>query len=314
VVLRKQDNQLIEVPIERLSAEDRQFLATAEAASDREPAADGDLAESVKVTAQAAWSPMMMLDEQGKPLPPVLEVSLILQGKGAALASAYGNLEASAQDEQGNELEPKLERMMGFGDGLVAIDRQSEFEKHPKNGVRVPVQLTIEDASIKKLAELKGTLTIKSGGRHEAIMIEGVADKLDQPIEHELLSDAGLEVKIARQAQADTAPSAGAAFGFGFGSEAADTINVSVTGNLGEVIAVTLADASGKSLKTVMSGSAGDDQQMTYSFGLEKELPPAARLQIMLHRDAEEVVVPFEVKNLNVPRKPVDPPGGRFPF
>lgn len=317
VVLRRSDGRTVRVPLNRLSEKDQQYVAEHQS---REPAgAAGEL----KVTAQAEWGPAFFASEGDDAPEPPLEVAIVVRGKGAAQASAFGDLKLETiKDDQGRELEGKLDSLMGEmmdEEGqMQLIDRTSRFEQHPKDGVRIPIEIENPEPPIDAIKEIRGTVKLRTGGRYENVVVSDIKTQLEKPIADEVLKQAGIAIEVTSQTsddptsddQASDDSRQGDGFTFGLGGEAAETVVVDARGTLEPLVHVELVDGSGKPLEPMMSGSAGFGQQMQYSLGFAEPVPADARLRLVLHVDAQEVVVPFAVKDIDVP--PVSEQPERF--
>lgn len=306
VVLRRADGRTVRVPLKRLSKSDQQYVA------EHQTADDTAAADELKITAEAEWGPAFFAPEGDDAPEPPLQISILIGGKAAAQSSAFGGLKLeSIKDGRDRELEGKLDSMMGGfmndQDQMQLIDRTSQFKKHPKDGVRIPIEIENPPSPIDSIKEIRGTVKLRTGGRHENVVVEDIKKQLDQPIDDATLKQAKISVQASSQTSEDSAPDDG--FGFGFGGGAAETIVVKARGELEPLTRVELVDADGKLLETVMTGSAGFGQQIHYSLGFAKPIPEDARLRLVLHLDAEEITVPFKINDIKVPPVPEQPTG-----
>lgn len=308
VLLRRTDGRTIRVPLNRLSEKDRQHVA------DRQSRGPAGGADELEITAQAEWGQAFFVPEGEEAPEPPLEIAMVMRGEAAAQASAFGGLKLETiKDNRGQELEGKLDSMMGgFTDDeeqMQLIDRTSQFEKHPTDGVRITIAIEDPEPPVESIKEIRGTVKLRTGGRYENVVVEEVKEQLDQPIGNEVLKRAAISIEVSSQTSDDAPQDDG--FGFGLGGNTAETIVVKARGELAPITQVELTDANGKPLEQVMSGSAGFGQQMQYSLGFAEPVPDDAQLRLVLHLDAEEIDVPFALKDIQVPPVP-ERPGG-FP-
>lgn len=294
--LKKAGGQVISVPLERLSEADRKFV------KEQTKDSDGAATENLKIDVEAEWSPFSSFGEDGKPAGPKLELSVFIRGEQAAQASAFGKLELDAlKDNAGRPLEAKLGGMHFSGEDMVPVKREDFFAKHPKDGLRIPIEIA-GPGPIKKLDAVSGTITLRTGGEYETITVEKAMNHLGKPFEQ-----SGIQLEIGRgKGDSETVGLSG------FGAEAAEMVTVDVEGDLQSLVQVMLTDPKGKPLDTSITGSSGFGNNMAYSFGLEKPLPENAQLRLTLHKNAKEVAVPFAAKDVKVP--PVPKAGAAFPF
>lgn len=298
VRLKKSDGKIVSLPLEKLSKADQQYVteqapspAGAPAPTSPNPLAD------LRMKATAGWSETIFVDEQGKPKPPPLEVAIVLTGKPAAEASAFGFVRVeSATDGRQNTLTP-AERPSPRGDPageFVTIDRSDEFfARHPKGGVRIPLAFEHPAKPIQKVALVQGTFKLRTGGRQQVIVIERVMSQVGKPVRHESLQAAGLDVELGKQ---------------GTGG-----LTVRTRGKVDELGAVfLLTDPSGERLRNLAVSSSSFRGVTTTVFACPGAPPPNTQLRITLHLNAQEVEVPFEFKDLKVPRAPKT--DGKMPF
>ena len=296
VRLKKADDQVISVPLERLSEADRKFL------KEQSKGSEGAAAEDLKIDVKSEWSPFPSFGEDGKPAGHKLELSVFIRGEQATQASAFGKLELDpVKDDAGRPLEAKLGGMHLSGEEMVPVKRDDFFAKHPKDGLRIPIEIA-SPGPIKRLDAVSGTITLRTGGEYETITVEKATNHVGKPFEQS-------EIKLEIGRGKGDSETAGLA---GFGAEAAEMVTVDVGGDLQSLVEVMLTDPKGKPLDTAITGTSGFGKNMTYSFGLEKPLPEDAQLRLTLHKDAKEVAVPFAAKDVKVP--PVPKAGAAFPF
>lgn len=187
-------------------------------------------------------------------------------------------------------------------DALTTVDRTSQFDGHPKDGLRLVIEVKPPEPPIEAIKELRGSIKLRTGGRYDNVIVDNLNNQLDQPIADEVLEKAGISIQVSKQKSDDPSPEGG--FTLGFGGEAAETVSVAARGALEPLTRVEVTDANGKPLDPMMSGSGGFGQQMTYTLGFAKPIPDGAKLRIVLHQDAEEITVPLEITNIKVPPVP----------
>ncbi len=282
VKLRKANGKELTVPLTKFGEADRQFVG-----EQRQPANDLAAATSVKLDAKAEWSKTMQMDGNGKKLPPNLIVAITLSGKPAAEASYFGLLSVEkAEGDNGAAIE------LGDGyffekslEGFVKIDRKRSFlNKHPDDGVLVPIELKPSAGKITKIAAVEGSVKIRTGGTRKTIEVGGLADKANTAVDDPALKAAGIEqLKLGKITD--------------------EALSYEVRGSHEAIYSVAIVDAVGKSLVNGNSRSASGKQvhcELFYS----KKLPADATLKITLLTGTREMEVPFSLKDLPVPPSP----------
>ena len=284
VFLRRSDNRkTIKVPLNKLSSADRQFLAGGTTTG-----AKGASSKSgVKLAAKMIWSDAQFGfgEEEPKRL---LQLEIMARGKAAAEAIEFGmfQLESMTTDD-GTELEPRKERfaMNDIAQNYKKVDRKDTFfDKHPRNGVRVLVDIEPTEAEIKKVAHANGTFKIKTGGEKSSFKIEKTGSMDGEELEMQEFEDLDLSAKIEVKNQ---------------------MLSLKLDGNHSAIHSVEVRNPAGKEYDNASgSGESGGGSLQQYQFFFNDSVPEDAVMTVHVIKNAEEMEIPFDFKNLKVPRNP----------
>ena len=283
VFLRRSDNgKTAKVPLGKLSKNDRDFLA-----GSGSPAGTGSSKSELKLSGKMIWSDAEFGfgDEEPRRL---LQLEIIARGKAAAEALEFGMLKLdSMSSEEGKELQPRKERfaMNDLSRTYKKVDRNDKFfAKHPKNGVRVLIDIEAEDEMIKKVAEAKGSFKIKTGGDSSSFKIENTGSMDGQAVEMQQFADLGVKAEIKIQNQ---------------------MLSLELDGNHSAIQRVEVHQPSGKKYGNFSgSGEGGGGSLHQFQFYFNDSVPEDAVMTVHVVENAEEMSVPFEFSDLKVPAKP----------
>ena len=286
ITLKRADNgKVITVALSKLSKADQEYIASMEGGGSTSKSGSGTkntAASEAKVTAKAVWSTPKFVDGKQEF---DLQLELICKGKAAAEAIEYGMLQVdSVKDSSGNDIEIKKADFRDVTEEYEKVDRQDQFfAKHPKNGVRLTVDLTA-DASAGKLNDVSGKFKLKTGGEQSKIKLDNVAEMADQEVENAELADLDVKAEIK--------------------VDGAD-LRFELDGQHQSIFKVEAVGSNGKPHpKQNGSGSGGGGSLFQYFFHFEDEVPKNISLVIHVVKNLEELEIPFQATNLKIPKKP----------
>ena len=268
-------------------------IPAAETPVEQPPAVD---LSAIEIEGNVEWDKMMLFGS-GKNKKPDMVVSVVLRGKPAAEAIAFGLVQLkSIVDAAGTTLAPKAPKYAAKDPTkfLLKVDRSdSFFAKHPEGGVRVPLRFAQPAKASTKLAVVEGSLKLKTGGTPKIVTVEGPASGNRRAIDDEVLKTAGIDLVVDPQGQRSVA--------------------VEISGNHEAVEKLQLLDSRGRDLQNgISTSSANGSTTITLMSG--RSIPANAQLRITVRFDAQEVDVPFRLTNLKVPPVPKASGGLSMPF
>ncbi len=251
---------------------------------------------AIEIDGNVEWDKMMLFGS-GKDKKPDMIVSVVLRGKPAAEAIAFGLVQLkSIVDAAGTTLTPKAPKYAAKDPTkfLLKVDRgDSFFAKHPDGGVRVPLRFAQPVKASTKLAVVEGSMKLKTGGTPQIVIVEGPASGNRREIDDEVLKTAGIDLVVDPQGQRSVA--------------------VEISGNHEAVEKLQLLDARGRDLQNGISTASTDDST-TITLMSGRSIPANAQLRITVRFGAQEVDVPFRLTNLKVPPVPKASGGLSMPF
>jgi hypothetical protein len=260
-----------------------------------DPKAKGPLKTEVELTYEEPWG--VSAEEE-----PRLSATLKLSGKPVAEATAYGFVQLnSARDDKGKTLK-EIKDDTGF---MGPTDETERFQSRAPDSTE-DITLTLERPSpdATSLAVLEGSLKLMTGGRGEKIYIGGItAKKPGDVLQHPTLKAAGATVRLDE-------PS-------GDPEEGAVTVNVSVSGPVGEI---DLVDSDGSPVAAATGfggGMRGGAQYVSRQFTSSRALPSDTRLELEVFLDQKPLLVPFRFENVPLPSEQQEDerqPAGGWPF
>jgi hypothetical protein len=148
-------------------------------------------------------SPLLPVPQAGtKPGRPSLLLYLDLQGKAAAQASAYGDLELEpVRGESGQLLNGRgwfLEGAVPSQDELVPIDRREGIIRRidaPKDGARIAIKIKSPPPA-QSISDLRGSIALRTGGRIETIVLSDKLTDSGKQVREDAKSDARTPIGI----------------------------------------------------------------------------------------------------------------------
>jgi hypothetical protein len=211
-----------------------------------------------------------------------MQVSLSVTGEAAGKASRYGKLQIDkAVDDKGTVLVDKDDF---FGrkvrEGFVSVEDQ--FGPKVKNGFGLSLHLKAARRDAAKIAQIKGTFVILSGGKKTDVVIPEVAGKAGKELDDAALKAAGVVIKI--------------------GAATPKEVAYTVAGTTDVVLDISLADALGNKVDTNrMSESMGGGPTTYHLSAATGDLPAKTGLKVTLLTDAKPLTVPFDLKDIPLP-------------
>ncbi len=315
VKLKRSDNgRVVKVPLVRFSKADQDYLKTlSSGGSSTKPGSatksDGSKRKGSKrkgsgtkgsgtkgsssklaalnVSGQAQWSQDHSFGADGKEEPRALELVIEAKGEAAANALSYGmvKLEKCKTDKGGLKLKKAEFVFRDFIKEFVEVRRSDNefFNEHPKDGVRVKLKFDHPSSTPAKFSTVRGEFKIKTGGKRETVEIDDLRQKLDRNIRDRKLKalDVKAKLKLANGA-----------------------VGVTLKGNLDAVISVRLLDAAGnvpEELVGTSSGGGGGLFSYDFQFEGDDSIPEKLMLEIDTVKDLEELTVPFDLQDLDIP-------------
>ncbi len=228
----------------------------------------------LKLSAKAQWSVWSGSD----PRPPSLQVQIELEGKPAEETSAYGEIEIeSAVDGSGKPLDFQDDDGMGkrFCD--------------PKFSVYLSLPTP---PPLKKIRELRGTMALQTGGRFEVLIVKDLLKKIKEgkPIDDDALKAAGIAVTVEHKKN----------IGREFGG--VESLDIRFEWKRIAVVGCDVFDEEGHPLKKGNASWGGENWWRSF----KEPVPQGAELRIAVQRDSRKIRVPFDFKDIAVPKMPTE--------
>ena len=213
---------------------------------------------------------------------PGLKLVVEVQGADVARASHFGMLEvAAAADDKDHPLKLN-EDALGFHDPrkeMVEIDREQMFfgeEDAPKDAIRIEIPFE-SPARPATAISVRGKLQLKRIDTVDVVVAATPGD-----VTHEQLEKLGVKLKIIKP-------------------EEGNDFIYEVTGKLDALHDAELVDAQGKAIESNGRSSMSDGETLRREISLEKPTPADAKLKLSLVVKAENLAVPFDLKDLKLP-------------
>ncbi len=276
----------------------------------------------LKTTAKAEWEPKGA-DAKGKPKPPTLKIVVHLHGSAIDRASCVDEWKLdSAVDESGKSFRWQCTSKVGIHDSPEIIDHgDGDAEFHFK----VPNHPTI-----RSIRELRGSLSLLTGGKCEQVIVPNAFKHLRTPIKADDLDALGIVwIRVARQPKSKWPrdPKIKDSFKIRAALSANAIIGCEILGADGQSI------SKGTRLLSDDSASAGaggvwsrlfsavlglDDsepdgkQHVAMSLDVGVQVPEDAKLRLTVQKDTK-IRMPFSVKHILIPdiEKNIDIPASR---
>ena len=241
---------------------------------------------SLKLNAKAEWR----LRSGGKRSPD-LDIHIELQGKPAETASSYGEIDIeSALDASGSHLEV-------FSGDAKMRDRFCDPAEGP-----LPLTLSLPaPPALRKIRELRGTMSLQTGGRIEIVAVKDLPAKIknkDAPIDDAALKALGIVVKVEHQNR------------IGAEYDGVETLDVDFQWKYNPVPRGEVFDKEGDALR---------QGHFSIPFWLCRHAALVAvvarsssgrsQLRFLVHTGSRKIRVPFVFKDIDVPPMPKEQDG-----
>ena len=296
VKIERSNGKVISVDLKKLSDADQTFLKSLSTAEDAKAEPAKKEAKAPKVKARVQWSKFPTFQD-GKEEPLDLELLIEAIGPEARNAIYYGMLKIKKLEADGKTIEPQEDEFRS-GDQtkefvLVKRSENEFFNEHPKDGVRAKLTFDHPETKLKEFTSVEGEFKIRTGGSRR---VAKLPVRLGKDIVSEELKDLGVEVEISQ----DDA-----------------TLNIELSGDLTSVYDVKLMDAKGeKPDKLSGNGWSGSGQSKSYQFFFDDKSAISEDMvfQISIAEDLEEMTIPFNLKEIRVPKEESPATSNRFGF
>lgn len=216
-----------------------------------------------------------------------LTVTLRFEGEGVAKSTRYGAVKVtSAKDNNGADV--KMSRSFGYASkNLRPMNRNTigvAGEKLPISQIEIPMRFELPSRSATSLALIKGTATFAVGKTETVtIPVSQLQDLIGKNIENPLLSKLGLTVNVEK-----------------YTKTRGQSARLKITGDKRDaVLSANFVDPAGKS-KNVSSYVFRSFSYTSANANSSKPLPEGSTLQLVVETESKEVVVPFEVTDIEL--------------
>lgn len=304
VKLMRLDGRVIKVPVRRFSKSDQDYLNKLSSggsftSSGRKTKSNGSASKgsgpkdsssklaALNISGQAQWSQDQSFGPDGKQEPQALELVIEAKGEAAANALSFGVLKLKKCKTDKADLKPKKEEF-SFRDitkKFIKVRRSDNdfFNEHPKDGVRVKLKFNHPKQTIAKFTVVKGKFKIKTGGQRKTVEIDDVRQKLDRNLPNPKLKALGVKAKPTL---------------------ANGSLGITLQGELDAVINVRLLDDEGNAPEGLVGTSTGGGGGLfSYDFQFEDDdsIPEKLTLKIDLVEGLEELTIPFNLQDVEIP-------------
>jgi hypothetical protein len=264
------------------------------------PVACGDpILADLKFHAKAGWDFGVGSLCSGKPDEPVrctkayeqtgVHVDLALQGNPAELTTGYGEVDVtSACDQDGNPLDL-------LPQGNWEMKRRLNDEQNPKvTFAFTPLR------PVRKIRELRGTMSLETSDQSDVVMVRGLLNKIKPktPIDDKALKAIGIKVTVSRSQE--PAMRVG---GMPLGKE---SLGINVEWQRNAVVKCELCDGKGRALDKDSGSFAWTGARSAWFLQSFSSIPPDVQLRLVVQKNGRKVRVPFALKDIDVPRFPVE--------
>jgi hypothetical protein len=207
-------------------------------------------------------------------------VTLAATGEQAGKAIKYGKLKIEkAFDDKGTDLSLKdnffgREIVQGF------LTTGKSFGPKIENGFAFDIRLGLAKREASKIAHLKGSISVMSGGKKTSATISDLASLAGKEADSPELKAAHVTIKIE--------------------SVKADKITYTLAGSSEAVQEIELVDADGKTVETSKSSWSMGNGPKTYSMQANT-MPAKPALKVTLITDSTIATIPFDLKDIPLP-------------
>jgi hypothetical protein len=258
-------------------------------------------AKDLRIDPEVDWQRAHLVTfPEGRPLEgqpkSVLNVWLNVRGEAAARASACGDfLVDSVKDENENPV-PRDRWICTRGLLLTRVNARD-----PKDGVQLLFQLR-DPPPLKKLSEVRGSFVLRIGGVLQEVVLKDFLKPGGRVIDNATLKGLGVAVVTTRTTRkpvpefAKVLPNHIAP---GVMPDAQDELEFDITSGDSPVTQIAITDPSGESSPPLALNYDTTIKKAT--FGFKEKLPEGSQLRLTVHRDAQEMQVPFVLRDVEVP-------------
>jgi hypothetical protein len=269
------------------------------------PSKPDPILADLTTTATAEWRPKLDFMNDMKPQAPTLGIAVELQGTAAKQASAFGELmldSVVAQDGKSYRQACWVYRNGEMRENFPKINALVD-----RNNKNLRVDLSIRNRPpIESFREIRGSLALHTGGEFKAVVVQNAFKNFGKPSDNRAanaediqwiakpLQDNsldGLGIRIAARRLAVTAGE----------SRAKDHVVIEVQ-STDPIVDCDILDAQGKPMTYARYSFTGNTPLWLFDFNTTGKILPDARLRLTLHKNGRKIRVPFEFKNVAVPK------------
>lgn len=210
------------------------------------------------------------------------QMTLAATGGQAAKASKYGKLKIEkAVDDKGTDLCLKDNFFSReINEGFVAVEKSFSFGPKVENGFAFDTRLGLAKREASKIAELKGSISVMSGGKKTSVTVSDLATLAGKEAPDPELKAAHVTIKIE--------------------SVKDNTVTYSMTGNADSVEGIELVDADGKTVETSKGSFTMNGGPRSYSLQANA-MPAKPALKVTLVTGSTITTIPFDLKDIPLP-------------
>ncbi|MBX3436325.1 MAG: hypothetical protein KF861_02460, partial [Planctomycetaceae bacterium] len=227
----------------------------------------------------------------------MLQVAIDLTGDPAKTIVALGIVDIStAQTAEGDNLEFRGSSFRGANaatEWVVAAEHAAVTGDEPPNGVRVLTLFTPPDPPSDNIAQLRGTLHIRSAREQVDAVVTNLNDRLDRRIKDRNLSKFGLEFAIM--------------------IEENQLMFRLLEGSEDRIAGIFPIDQDGARIEGVVQTTTVENSNRIHRFTFSRRVPPRVGLKFSLNRGVQDIEIPFRFSNLPIPPQTngmTSPPSG----
>ena len=208
----------------------------------------------------------------------------------------------SAQDDKGQSLELQEDGFSDPATEFVKIDRDGFFaDMHPENGAKVGFTLKSGAEESTAIAELTGTMQLRSASATEEIIIDDIASMDGQEISDPTLTALGYGFKVevgeddfgsptVTLELTETPP----------GEDRAALVDALMEGGAAGPQQPQLLDSNGDPIEDANYGYGGGGGSLEYSASVDDGIPAGAKLRIVVNTEVEVVDVSFDLSDIAI--------------
>lgn len=211
-------------------------------------------------------------------------IAVLVEGKPVEIASRYGEVSVDrGVDGTGRDVD------LESSPGQMALRLGgSGFQGNQLVAYVWPAELPMP----KRLRELRGSLSLRTGGQLTPIVVKEVLEEFTRPIENKTLKGLGTSVRL-RDNKRGIEPSQR-------GMVESYRIEVVSKRDI-PIYSLDLLDGRGSPIKVAEEHVFVKNNTLEWECFYNKELPADAQLRIVVHTNSRKVRVPFAFKDVTVP-------------